>query len=144
MNQNKNNKAFTFLWVALLIVILLQLFLLVKTHKPVVNNYIGQKGDTGQSIVGPQGVSGAQGLPGIGLQGPAGQSGAPGVTQITNNNTNIAVPGPQGDKGDKGDPAIVVPPMFKVDANTCQLETKYPDDDFWTTLAQLPSPCEVK
>lgn len=139
MNNQKHNKGFTILWFALLLVILFQLFLLFRSQKPpIINNYIGKKGDTGQSIIGPQGISGVQGLAGIGLQGASGKDG---ITQIFNNTVNVPIPGPQGQQGDIG--AQGRQEVLRVDQD-CILQSQYDGDDGWTNLAQLPVPCEVQ
>lgn len=148
MNPNQYKRlmrAFTVLWVSMLIVILVLIFLLVRPQKPpVINNY-SRKGDPGQSIIGPQGSTGIQGLAGVGLQGPAGQNGAPGVTQIITNTTNVPVPGRQGEKGNDGKPgADGAQLLIRVDPVSCQLQTKYDSDDFWQALAQLPTPCTIE
>lgn len=139
MNNQKHNKGFTILWFALLLVILFQLFLLFRSQKPpIINNYIGKKGDTGQSIIGPQGISGVQGLAGIGLQGAPGKDG---LTQIFNNTVNVPIPGPQGQQGDVGPQGRQQ--VLRVNGD-CILQSQYDGDDGWTNLAQLPTPCEVQ
>lgn len=145
MNDRKHNKGFTILWFSLLLVILFQLFLLFRSQKPpVINNYVGRKGDTGQSIVGPQGPVG-QGLPGLSIQGPMGPSGSPGATTIINNVTNVPVPGPIGDVGPEGKPGVnAAQLLIRVDSKSCELQSKYDGDDFWQFLAQLPKPCEAE
>lgn len=142
MNNQKNNRGFTILWFSLLLVILFQIFLLLKSQKPpVINNYVGKKGDTGQSIIGPTGVPGVRGLTGIGLQGPDGSDGS---TTIINNTTNVPVAGPAGEKGDEGKPGTDgAQLLIRVITESCQLQTKYEGDDVWQFLAQLPKPCEA-
>lgn len=142
MDNRKHNKGFTILWFSLLLVILFQLFLLFRSQKPpVINNYVGKKGDTGQSIVGPQGYSGVQGLTGIGLQGVPGPAGTDGTTTIINNTTNIPVPGPKGDQGDIGTPGRRQ--ILQV-TQDCVLQSQYEGDDLWQVIAQLPKPCEAE
>lgn len=134
--------AFTLLCFLMLSVIVSLLLLLSKPQRASqINNFIGQRGESGQSIVGPQGPIGAQGLAGIGLQGSTGDNGS---TTIINNTTNTPVPGPQGEKGDPGVAgADGRQLLLKVDPTTCQLESKYDGDDFWQIIAQLPTPCEA-
>lgn len=145
--MNKHNRGFTILWFSLLLVILFQIFLLLRSEKaPVINNYIAKKGEAGQSIIGPQGPSGAQGLSGLqGVVGPAGTPGKDGVTTVINNTTNIPVSGPQGEKGAQGVPGKSGKQLqIMVDPETCQLQSKYVTDDFWQVIAQLPKPCEAE
>lgn len=126
----------------LLAMVLLTLVIIWSLHQksPQVNNYItskGIKGETGQSIVGPQG------LQGLSVAGP---QGLPGASSVSNNTvslqpiyTNVPVPG---EKGAKGDPSPLQ--IITVDLETCQLKSKFEGDDLWQILAQLPKPCEVQ
>lgn len=73
-------------------------------------------------VAGPQGV--------MGIQGASGGSGTHGAQGLQ---------GAQGEKGDKGEAgADGHTPLIQLDKASCQLQAKYDDQDFWSTLAQLP------
>lgn len=115
--------------ITLLIAVGLLVYVVNKPRDVVIRNYIGTNGVDGESIVGPQGPAGESI---VGPQGPAGE------TIINNFTTNVPVSGPQGEVG-PANPQV----KLRVTPTTCLLQTQYEGDDLWTTLAQLPKPCEV-
>lgn len=56
-------------------------------------------------------------------------------------NPVVGLPGIKGDPGSPGNNGRTL--QIRVDYTTCQLEEKYIDDDSWTPVAQLSSPCNI-
>lgn len=112
----------------------------VHSEKPIVIHGIdgknGVNGLPGLSIVGAQGPIGIAGTNGMNGQSVTSAEIAAAVTTYLQTNPVIGQTGKAGKPGTTGQSIEV-----QVDPVSCQLESKYPSDDSWTFLAQLPSPC---
>lgn len=124
---------FSIIFAIVLLGVTIALLLAVLNKPKDIQNFIGQNGKDGQSIVGAMGSVGVQGLPGI-----AGKDGVDAQSVINNFTVNVPVPGDKGDTGDQGAPGEQL--ILRVTA-MCLLQSQYQGDDLWTTLAQLPIPC---
>lgn len=114
--------------VVLLVAVGLLISVAMRPRDIEIRNYVGVDGKDGQSITGAKGEDGAS------IVGP---QGAAGETIVKNIYINVPVPGPQGDVGSPS-------PFLRAQVTeTCLLQVQYEGDDLWTTLAQLPRPCEV-
>lgn len=92
-------------------------------------------------IRGIDGQNGLQGMPGLSFMGTPGKNAT--LEQIAQvvfvwAKANPTTP-QKGDKGEKGDTGRTL--ETRVDPETCTLQSKYTDDTFWNTIAQLPTPC---
>lgn len=126
---------FSIIFAIVLLGVTIALLFAVLNKPKDVQNYVGQNGKDGQSIVGPVGPIGATGV------GIAGKDGTDAQPIINNFTTNIPIPGPQGSTGNPGTPAR----QIHLQVNSiCQLESQYDGDDNWQILAQLPTPCTVE
>lgn len=100
-------------------------------------------GHDGISIIGRDGLNGRDGRDGRnGKDGTDGSSVTAGqvaaaVTQYLALHPVIGVQGLQGTPGQDG-----VTQQLQVDVLTCKLQAKLSTNDLWTTLAQLPKPCD--
>lgn len=104
MENPRKYEKFMLLVIGVVLSLLLALALVQYFSPPstIQKNYIGQKGDQGDSIQGPQGLSGPQGIQG--LQGIKGDTGAQGVTGAKGNAGATGSQGVQGDVGPTGAP----------------------------------------
>jgi len=139
-------------WAALLAVILLLVVLgshEIKNLNKSITILADKRPTVIHGIDGKNGLDGAQGLPGLpGLPGLNGRNGQDGKS-VTASQIVQAVsdylrsnPAPAGKQGAPGQNGRTV--TLQVNANNCQLQEKYTDDDNWITIAQLPLPCTVK
>lgn len=146
MNDKKLRRLFTVTWFLLGLVLagIIYMYFVVSGHEqqPVINNYVGQRGQKGETVVGPRGD--------VGPIGPQGLQAAPTQPTVIENQTTItqpAIQGPQGDKGEpgeKGDPGVGI--QIQVNPLTKDLEYRYDGDTFWNILipcSELIKSCEA-
>lgn len=124
-------KRFTIVYWLFVVAIVLFLISLFVRQEPQVNNFVGQRGETG--------MQGPKGDPGVTVQGLRGVPGEPGKTVITENTTVVERPGEQGPQGEAGEPGREV--EIQKNPDTGDVEWRYKGDRLWQTLIEL---CDLK
>lgn len=112
--------------------------------KIVVTPQKGDKGDSGQSIIGPEGNAGVNGKDGVSVMGKSGNNGNNGKDGqsaydiwLAQGNTGTeadfltSLVGPTGDQGSPGK-------TLEIQWNAGVLESKYTSDDFWVAIPTAP------
>lgn len=103
--------------------------------KPVINNYVGQRGAAGNSVQGPKGDPGYTPIKGIDyINGKDGVNGT---------NGKDGIPGTDGTNGTNGiDGATGLTP--EIECLNGDFVTRYPGDDSWRVLQKDSLACKGK
>lgn len=133
------------LWVFLALLVLLCAINIALTYtkkaSTVVENFVGEQGKTGQTVVGPQGPAGYTPIKGIdyfdGTPGTAGVQGIQGIQGET---------GSQGTQGNDGETGAQGPagksPEFRCSPNNHNYQWRYVGDEDWQTLQKNSQACQ--
>jgi len=107
-----------------------------------VKEYLGQKGDPGQSVEGPQGASGYSPVKGVDFfDGAKGDKGDPGPQGPQGIQGPAGPQGPQGDQGPPGDPGQDGKQVEFRCAPNHNYQWRYVGDENWITLQKNSLAC---